>query len=293
MGLLYTLRFIADHPLSRGRPLRALDRFVRWQVGSRVAPGPIMVDFVDEMKLVVRPGMTGATANIYVGLQEFDDMAFVLHFLRPGDHMADVGANVGSYSLLAAAAGAGATAFEPVPGTYESLTLNLAVNRLGDRVVARQAALGREAGVLSFTTGHDTMNHVATPGDTGETRDVPVLALDDALAEAPALMKIDVEGYETEVIAGGARTLSDPRLQAVVMELNGSGARYGYDEGALHRAMLDFGFSPCAYDGLARRLSPVQGVNGSHGNILYVRDVAQAAERVLAAPRFRVLDQAI
>ena len=293
MGLLYTLKFIADHPLSRGRPLRAFERFVRWQIGSRLAPGPILIDFVNDMKLVVRPGMTGATANIYVGLQEFDDMAFVLHYLRPGDHMADVGANVGSYSLLAAAAGAGATGFEPVPGTYDSLTLNLAVNRLGDRVVARQAAIGREAGVLSFTTGHDTMNHVATASDTDATQEVSVLALDDALPQAPALMKIDVEGYETEVIAGGARTLSDPRLQVVVMELNGSGARYGYDERALHQAMLDFGFSPCAYDGLMRRLAPVSGVNGSHGNILYVRDVAKAAERVLSAPRFRVLDQAV
>jgi hypothetical protein len=49
-------------------------------------------------------GMTGATGNLYVGLHEFEEMAFLLHFLRPGDLFADVGANVGSYTILAAVA---------------------------------------------------------------------------------------------------------------------------------------------------------------------------------------------
>lgn len=46
--------------------------------------------------------MTGATGNWYCGLQEYEDMSFVLHALRPGDLFVDVGANIGSYSILAA-----------------------------------------------------------------------------------------------------------------------------------------------------------------------------------------------
>jgi hypothetical protein len=41
------------------------------------------------------------SGNIYAGLHEFGDMAFVLHFLRAGDLFADVGANIGSYTVLA------------------------------------------------------------------------------------------------------------------------------------------------------------------------------------------------
>jgi hypothetical protein len=46
-------------------------------------------------------GMTGATQNIYVGLQEFVDIMLTLHFLRKGDLFLDMGANVGSYTILA------------------------------------------------------------------------------------------------------------------------------------------------------------------------------------------------
>ena len=45
-------------------------------------------------------GMTGATGNVYCGLHEFEDMALVLHALRPRDLFVDVGANVGSYTVL-------------------------------------------------------------------------------------------------------------------------------------------------------------------------------------------------
>ncbi len=59
--------------------------------------------------------MTGATGNIYAGLHEFDDMAFFLHLLRPEDMFADVGSNIGSYTILASGVvGAKSVAFEPV-----------------------------------------------------------------------------------------------------------------------------------------------------------------------------------
>lgn len=48
--------------------------------------------------------MTGATGNIYVGLHEFEDMAFLLHVLRRTDLFVDVGANIGSYTILAGGA---------------------------------------------------------------------------------------------------------------------------------------------------------------------------------------------
>jgi thymidylate synthase len=63
--------------------------------------------------------MTGATGNIYAGLHEFEDMAFLLHLLRSEDMFADVGSNIGSYTILASGVvGAKSVAFEPVPSTY-------------------------------------------------------------------------------------------------------------------------------------------------------------------------------
>ena len=52
------------------------------------------------------------------------------------------------------------------------------------------------------------------------------------------MLKIDVEGYEHEVIAGAAKTLADERLFAILIELRGHGARYGFDEDAIHQRLL-------------------------------------------------------
>jgi len=55
---------------------------------------------------------------------------------------------------------------------------------------------------------------------------VPVRTLGAVLdGRSPALIKMDVEGFESAVLAGAERALADPALLAVIMELNGSGVR--------------------------------------------------------------------
>jgi hypothetical protein len=77
MRSLNTFQFIVTHPLNSSRKLKSVWRFLPWQVGSRILPGPVAVDFVNGSRLLVKPGMTGATGSVYTGLHEFEDMAFV------------------------------------------------------------------------------------------------------------------------------------------------------------------------------------------------------------------------
>ncbi len=289
MGMLNTLGFIMGHPLNAKRKLASLIRFAQWQIGSRLAGGPVAKRFVDRTRLLVGRGMHGATQNIYCGLHEFEDMAFVLHALREGDGFVDVGANIGAYTVLAAGAvGARCVSIEPIPGTFGHLRDNINLNGIAERVVAMNIGLGNGRGALRFTAGLDTVNHVlaATEADSG-TVEVKVEKLDDLLPDfEPAIVKIDVEGYETNVIAGARRVLSRPSLLAVIMELNGSGGRYGFDESRLHRQMLEYGFEPFGYAPFERRLVPLDGKNTRSGNTLYVRDAAEVSRRLGSARRF-------
>jgi len=233
MALLNNYRFIANHPLTRDRKISAFIRWLRWQIGSRVLGWPVAVPFVNNTRLLAKSGMTGATGNIYCGLHEFEDMGFVLHFLRPGDLFVDIGANIGAYSILASVTGAHMISFEPVPATFEAFLDNIHLNRLETHVDTRSQAVGRASGVLEMIADQDTTNQALRAEDhyTGKTIRVPVVTLDEALQnKMPKLIKIDVEGFETDVLAGAVKTLANPELRAVVMELNGSGKRYGYDE---------------------------------------------------------------
>ena len=148
LELYRTLRHIVTHPLNRRHKLRALWRFARWQTVSRLWNDKIVAQFIGSSRLLVSRGMVGATGSIYYGLPEFEDMALVLHALRPGDSFIDVGANVGSYTVLAAAvANANVIAFEPIPATFVHLMDNIRLNALEQRVSARNQGVGTERGV--------------------------------------------------------------------------------------------------------------------------------------------------
>lgn len=214
-------------------------------------------------------------------------MAFVLHVLKPGEHFLDVGANIGSYTVLAAAgAKARVTAVEPIPETFEKLRLNVSLNQLECRVRTCLLGLSDQEGVLRFSAGLDTVNHVLAPGEDIPGIDVSVTRMDDLVgADCPRVIKIDVEGHEFAVLQGAANTLSDDRLMAVVMETNGSGQRFGRSNTDLLDVMRGYGFSPWRYDPFNRRLDEV--MLGS-ANTIFVRQTTEVSERLRSAPLFRV-----
>ena len=291
MSLLQTLRFIAAHPLNQGNAAAALARFVSWQVGARLVPGPVLVPFVEDSKLLLERGMTGATGNLYAGLQEFEEMAFVLHCMRRGDVFADVGANAGAYSVLAAAVcGARCYAFEPVAATFETLLRNLAVNGIGERCIAFRMALGSASGEVAMTTDLGPMNHVVASGESSRTPTlVSVRRLDDALGGAPVtVMKIDVEGYELEVLRGAAATLARQELLAVIAEINGCGRRYGAEGERVFAMLRDAGFAPMRYRPEVRELRPWKADERRGDNVIFVRDTAAVRRRLAEARAVRV-----
>ena len=282
--LYYTLKSVGDHPLHRHAPVRSAFNFCLAQVAVRLVPGDILIPFPNGTRLVISPHMKGAAHFISPGLCEFEEMCFVTHFLRPDELFADVGANVGAFTVLASGvAGARTTAFEPSPTTFRYLEDNIRLNSLAGRSRALNAAVGGKPGKLRLTQNLGTENYVCPGGQDGV--EVPVTTLDETFAaEWPALMKVDVEGFESEVFAGAERLLSQPSLAAIIVERGGMGNRYGHDEAALHDRIRRHGFLPCAYSALTRVLDPIPPE--AQGNIIYVRDRGTVQKRLIEAVPF-------
>jgi FkbM family methyltransferase len=206
----------------------------------------VIVPWIDDARLAVRHGMTGATGNIYCGLHEFAYMAFVLHALRPGDHFLDIGANVGSYTVLASkVCGASSIAIEPDPGTARSLRRNIALNAIENNVEVVEAAVGASEGHSRFTVGLDTCNRVATAGDA-DVREVRVVPLDKIIGtRQPTITKMAVEGFEAAVVAGASDTLEHRSLLAVITETESAGVA---------ETLCAAGFRPARYEPFTRTL---------------------------------------
>ena len=290
MSLVSLLKFIANHPLNKNHKIKAISRFAKWQINARLNPYPVVYSYTEKTKLIIQRSMTGATGNLYCGLHEFNDMGFLLHFLRSDDLFVDVGANIGSYTVLAAGhVGASVISVEPVPKTFEYLKNNIAINQVSSKVMVYNVALGNEKGQISFTSTLDTMNHVATQSETN-TIEVPVDTLDSIVEKEkdPTLLKIDVEGFETNVLKGANSTLSKKNLKAIIIELNGSGAKYGYDERLLHEKLLESDYHPYQYNPFERELTPIDTF-GTH-NTIYIKDAPFVRERVKEADKLKILD---
>ena len=282
--LRLTVPWIWAHPLGRRHRLGSFLRYLRWQAHSRYTATPLVMPWVNGTRLLLEQGMSGATGNFYCGLHEWPDMAFVLHLLRPGDTFADIGANVGSYTVLASGAvGCRSESFEPVPTTFQRLLRQVAANGLEPRVITHQAAMGAAAGELRFSTDRDAMNHVVGSSYSGESMLVPVLAIDHLPSLRHACCwKLDVEGHESAVLAGATRTLAEAPPAAILCEDRSP---------AVQHTLTAAGFQPCAYNPLTRKLRPDSGARG--GNQLWVRDLAWTQQRLQTAPAFTVLGEHI
>jgi len=299
INLFNTLAFILRHPLVIGARWAALKRWLAWQISSYLLKVPVIVPWVSGSRLLIKRGMTGATGNYYCGLHEFADMGFLLHYLDAGDLFLDLGANVGSYTVLAAGVSrARVLSIEPIPGTFGLLADNIRVNAIESLVQAQNVGLSDETGELRFSTDLDAENHVLESADQdyGAGIVVPVKRLDDLVCGMipPAMIKLDVEGYESAVLLGGERTFAMPSLQAVLIELNGAGARYGYKDEDIRRNMRSWGFEACKYDPLTRLLCIMKdGVASQSGNTLYVRGLANIQQKLKMAKPFQILGHSI
>jgi FkbM family methyltransferase len=138
--------------------------------------------------------------------------------VRPGDTAIDVGANAGAHTLALAASGARVVACEPNPGLRGRLRANVELNRLRS-VAVRPYALTAEPGPVTLHVPSDPVHTGGAsllPGVHEHLRDaatvkVEGVTLDELVArerlEQVRLVKIDVEGMEAAVLAGGRRLL--------------------------------------------------------------------------------------
>ena len=254
--------------------MRAVVRFIKWQIQSRLVDH-VQFDWIDGTRLIVERGMTGATGNIYCGLHEYEDMSFILHALRPDDLFVDVGANIGSYTILASGVcGSDSVSIEPDPETAGRLRRNVQANHLESNVTVVETAVGAEIGTISFTVGKDTTNQVADETDV-DVRTVALATLDHVLrGMAPTIIKMDVEGFETEALKGAVQTLEKSSLLAIETETVDAAAL-----AILNRA----GFRQYRYNPQTRSL--VETSTATSSNSLFLRDVQNVRERLISAPR--------
>ncbi len=237
-----------------------------------------------------------ARSILHRGCYEPIETAIVLARLRPGMTVIDVGANIGHYAMIAAAAvgpEGRVIAFEPDGENHEALTANLALNGFR-HATAELLALGAAPGEAILYRdeanrgGHSlAAANVQKPG--GESR-IAVTTLDAYARERLAgrrvgFIKIDVQGAEAEVLTGAAATLArDGPDLLVEFWPHGIRARGGEPKHLVER-MLGLGYRMAVVDrghpGHVRSLADIDALRRidlsdpqAYANLLFTKDNA-------------------
>lgn len=96
---------------------------------------------------------------------------------------------------------------------------------------------------------------------------------------SPPLIKIDVEGFEPEVIAGASKILACDSLLAILLETVDS---------EINKTLKDFGFEPASYDPFQRKVE-ISVNNRLNNNYLWIRKPSQVLDRCKSDPKFQAL----
>ncbi len=293
--LFVVLGGMLKNPLNKQHRLKALIRFFKWQVGSWLVPGKVLIPWVNGSRIFAGFMMSGSAGCAYSGLHEFEEMAFTLHFLRRDDLFVDVGANVGVFTVLAGSAiGARCISVEPGEAAYNHLQDNITINQLSDRVLAIKVCVSNDDSSCCFVNSNEsTLSHIASTAEQNNMSNVATKRIDTILAgEAPMFMKIDVEGYEKHALMGAVNTLKSKELKAILIEVGEHSWRYSIDPAEIHGLLSDSGFRPYRYNPFSRTIDLVKATN-REPNSLYIRDEAFVADRLKNAPEFTVLGRYI
>jgi FkbM family methyltransferase len=202
-----------------------------------------------------------------LGLFEPAETRLVSDLLKPGDTFIDVGAHIGWFTTIAArrvGADGAVIACEPFPANAAALRRNLALNN-ATNVRLVEMALGSQPGELSLAPGTDSGSITALDYGQGQRTTAKMTTLDEVATEMPAitLLKMDVEGWEPQVLRGGSATLR--RTRNVLFEVNKPALRTaGSSEDELYSLLREAGFTtfaPVTQRGLRRLLPASQLFN--------------------------------
>jgi FkbM family methyltransferase len=145
----------------------------------------------------------------YYGYYERELTRFIESIIRPGSVMVDVGANIGTFTLLAASLGATCYSFEASPAVCAALRRNIALNKFGN-ITVRECAVSDHAGEASFFLYEDVGKNNSCGQSAffrrgpGREIKVPLETLDTALSDLDRVdfIKTDVEGADFLVLRG-------------------------------------------------------------------------------------------
>lgn len=284
------IKYISSHPLNKKNKISSILNFFYWQIYSRFFKRKKEFKWIDNSSLIAYKGESAVTANLYTGMSEFYEMGFLMHFLRSDDIFVDIGANSGIYTVLASKVmGSRSICIEPIHIAVERIKEHVKINQIQNLVEIHNIGLGDKDHEVMFTSNYDCTNHVIvnTSENNQNLISQKIKTLNSILnLNDEYVLKIDTEGYEYNILKGANKILNQGKIIAIIIEINGSGAKYGFNDNDIHIELKKYGYYPIKYDPLTKKISKI--IDQNDNNYIFIKDSIKVTERVSKSSKFKM-----
>lgn len=281
-----SLKSLFSSPYNRQHPLFALWRFMHWKCIRIFKRKNVLYSLWDDKRIYLDYDSFQSMWIMYNYIVDWEEFNLVKKIVKQGDTVADVGANMGFYTIWMSKftnAPASIHSFEPDKKNYERLSKNIAANNLQQVVVANREGAGASEKEVMFTTGLDGENHIASEKSTN-TVTVKLITLDKYCAAKNIhhirYCKIDVEGFEIDVLKGAEKMLAGKKIDILQLEINKTLQNSGNTAENLLEVINSIGYTLCSYDVTNRQLVPIKYTAGRE-NYFAVADIEAANKSLL------------
>lgn len=274
------LQFVV-HPLVKN-PLIGLIKYIYLNSIIRFYHKPIKIKWLNNLRYYLSLGDSSIIGNYYFFIEDYVESIFLIHYLTDKDLFIDVGSNHGHYTMISSGiCYSKSISIEPVKKTFDRLKMNIELNNLKNVKLCNMGISDSE-GELFISNNMGSMNRIINKISEGNCESIQVTTLDKLLISEKniSLIKIDVEGYEKQVLSGSTETLKNPNLNVIIIELNDSSEQYDYNENETISILKENGFSPYKYIYSENILVPLEKKNFNSFNTIFIKNINFVKNRI-------------
>ncbi|MDF5729528.1 MAG: FkbM family methyltransferase, partial [Rhizonema sp. PD38] len=275
IAAIQTIKYIWTHPNSRKKQIQPVLKYFGWKLYKSLTHRHLDVQMLPDIKIRCYPKSYSSDCVIYCGVYDYNEMNFLLNYLRDGDSFIDIGANIGVYTLLAASKihSGSIYSFEVFPENYARLQENLRLNQF-EQVKTYAIAVSDKSGTIALNpAGGDSLPFI-TDSVSGNTITVPTDTLDNLIQNQPlpnfTLAKMDIEGAELLALKGATSLLKGQHPYVWILEINHTVRNFGHSQQDLVDFLQSYDYSFYNYNADTNYLIPINLKEKKGNNILAI-----------------------
>ena len=229
---LEKIKSLLNYKDFKSSPMKVLYKMLKWEI-ARIRDKKVKYIFDQTFNITLQVNEGVSRLTYYFGYSEPGIFNFINYYLKEGMFFFDIGANIGLHSLFAAkrvGSKGKVFAFEPCESIYKRIIENIESNHI-DNIYIYNLALGdneRETEIIK-NTSDTSRTHIRLFSEDEIGRDkkiekVIMTTLDKFVIgnniNRIDYLKIDVEGYEFNVLKGSAKTLAIIKPSIIQVEFD-------------------------------------------------------------------------